>query len=1031
MITPNIEERLETVINKLREWRTVKKEFLPVVYTDKVHDKQTLPTDFDGWKPFDAPYTIYDREHYYWFKANFEVAKSAPTQKAYFFLDNHIDGRFVASTIRPQGLLYLNGKLVQGIDINHGDVLLEDGKYEMYLLFYSHTFDRYLPMDFSVKYVDERINALYYDLFVPFQALKLQATNSNEYVLSASVLEKALNLLDFRNVYSEEFYASIEKTSAYMAENYYGGICGSRNSVACIGHTHIDVAWMWTLAQTKEKVERSFSTVLKLMEEYPEYRFFSSQPQLFDYLKERNPELYGRVKEKILEGRWEVDGSMWVEADCNLTSGESLVRQILFGKKFFKEEFGKECDTIWLPDVFGYSAALPQIMKKSGLDNFVTAKIGWNDTNRMPYDVFKWRGIDGSEVFAYFLSTCECDPRKGVYDNTYTTYTAPINPMYILGTWNRFQQKEFSDSVIMSYGWGDGGGGPMREDIEQERRLSYGLPGIPKATIQPLDSTLREIKQKFDKNIEELQRQPVWNGELYFEYHRGTLSSVPEVKMNNRKGEFALMNTELFGVLSNLLCGMEYPKAEIDGIWKLLLVNQFHDILPGSSIGDVYEDSRAQFQTIFAESHAKINAALDAIAKEIKTEGGLLVFNPNGFTADGTVCVDGKTRIVKQIPAFGYAMVEGKATEDSRVQISSYVLENSYYKVCFDKSGAIISLIDKRADRELVKAGAKLNQMIAYLDTPYQYDNWEMTPYHKQNKWILAEDAEFMPLDEGDRKGFEITKRYGMSVIKQKIYLYEEGIDRIDFVTDVSWKEKNQLLKTEFPFDIMAEKACYDIQFGHVERATHDNTSWDSARFESAGQKWVDVSENNYGVAILNDGKYGFGVDNGSLSMTMLKSGSFPFDGASDIVPTFIYSIVPHAHRGCNGGIVEKSYVLNRPFIAKTVQKNTAGGLPQSFSLLHCLTSGVIMETVKAAENGDGVIVRMYEAYKERKTVRVCIPNAKAVVLCDLNENEIETLDLNAETVAFNIKPFEIITLKIKGLSYGENIIDEGSECRR
>ena len=496
MIAPNIEERLITIINKLRDWRVVRQEFLPVVYTDEVKDKKVLPTNQKNWKTFDPPYTIYEQEKYFWFRANFSIKTENEHQRGYFIADTHIDISSNSSTIRPQGLFYANGELMQGVDINHGDVLLKDGEYETYLLFYTHSFNRSLPLDFSIRYVDERIEKLYYDLFVPFQGLRLLDKRSDDYINASSVLEKALNILDLRNVYSEEFYASVVETSRFLEENFYNGICGNDTTVSMIAHTHIDVAWLWNLDQTKQKVERSFSTVLKLMDEYPEYRFFMSQPQLFAFLKERNPELYQRVKEKILEGRWEVDGAMWVEADCNLTSGESLVRQIAYGKKFFKEEFDKDCDAIWLPDVFGYSAALPQIMKKSGLTTFITAKIGWNDTDRMPYDVFKWRGIDGSEVFAYFLSTCECDPRNGVFDHTYTTYTAPINPMFVLGTWNRFQQKDYTDNVIMSYGWGDGGGGPTREDLEQQIRLQHGLPGIPKTKIEPLQDTVKRIKQQ-------------------------------------------------------------------------------------------------------------------------------------------------------------------------------------------------------------------------------------------------------------------------------------------------------------------------------------------------------------------------------------------------------------------------------------------------------------------------------------------------------------------------------------------------------
>ncbi|MBE5742612.1 MAG: alpha-mannosidase, partial [Clostridiales bacterium] len=718
-------------------------------------------------------------------------------------------------------------------------------------------------------------------------------------------------------------------------------------------------------------------------------------------------------KEKILEGRWEVDGSMWLEADCNLTSGESLVRQILFGKRFFKEEFNTDCKTVWLPDVFGYSAGLPQIMQKSGIDNFVTAKIGWNDTNRMPYDVFKWRGIDGSEVFAYFLSTCECNPRDGVYDNTYTTYTAPINPMYVLGTWNRFQQKELTDTVIMSYGWGDGGGGPTREDIEQKRRLTLGLPEIPKVKFESLGDSLTKIKKNYAKNTAELGREPIWTGELYFEYHRGTLSSVPQVKMNNRKGEFALLNAELLSVLGNMLVNAEYPKSLIDKNWKILLLNQFHDILPGSSIGEVYEDSNKQFAQLFKDTNGVIDGILDTIAKEVKSKGGLLVFNPNGFTASGTVKYGDNQLIAEDIPAFGYKVIPYKENV-STVKVDGLTLENTYYKIVFSTCGGIKSIFDKREQREVVKPNRLVNQMIAYQDTPYQYDNWEIAPYYKQNKWILDQEAEFNKIFEGDRSGFEITKKYGKSTIRQKVYLYNDGIDRIDFVTDVDWKEKNQLLKTHFPFDLIADKASYDIQFGHVERASHDNTGWDSARFESVAQKWADKSENNYGVAILNDGKYGFGVDDGDLSMTVLKSGSFPFDGASDFIPTFTYSILPHKGNRCNGGIVEKSYLLNRPFFVREVGENANGKLLDEFSLIDYNAKGIIFETVKLAEDGNGIILRAYEAYRERKEVEFTVSNAKEVFLCDLNESETEKLELCGNTVKFTVKPFEIITIKVK-----------------
>ncbi len=1013
MIIPNVEERLITVINKLRDCRIVKQEFLPVVYTDEVKDKKTLPTDYTEWKSFDAPYTIFEQEKYLWFKAKLEIKPENEYQKGYFIADTHIDISRNSSTIRPQGLFYANGELLQGIDINHGDVLLDKGEYEVYLLFYTHSFDRYLPLDFSIRYIDGRIEGLYYDLFVPYQALKLLDKKSNDYVKASSVLEKALNLLDLREIYSKDFYNSVEKTVEFLKDNYYNGVCGSDNTVSMIAHTHIDVAWLWNLYQTKQKVERSFATVLKLMDEYPEYRFFMSQPQLFAFLKERNPKLYERVKQRILEGRWEVDGAMWVEADCNLTSGESLVRQIAYGKRFFKEEFNKDCDTIWLPDVFGYSASLPQIMKKSGLSTFITAKIGWNDTNRMPYDVFKWQGIDGSEVFAYLLSTCDCDPRNGVFDQTYTTYTAPINPMYVLGTWNRFQQKDYTNNVIMSYGWGDGGGGPTREDVEQERRLQFGLPGIPKTKIEPLEKTVAGIKSSFEKNALELDRKPVWNGELYFEYHRGTLTSVPEVKMNNRKGEFALLNAELMGVLGVLLAKKEYPKAMLDKDWRLLLLNQFHDILPGSSIGDVYKDSAEQFKEIFADTSSVIGDTLDFIGKNVKSNGGALVFNPNGFVANGIVKIGDKAHIAKDIPAFGYKIVSFGDCKNG-VKVGENTLENNRYKLAFDKCGNIISLFDKTEQREICPQGMLINEMVAYQDIPYQYDNWEIAPYYRQNKWRFTDSAQFTPVYEGDRSGFKIIRRYGKSTVVQKVYLYEDGIERIDFETDIDWKEHSQLLKAHFPFDVMTAKALYDVQFGHVERALHDNTSWDSARYESAGQKWVDVSENNYGVALLNDGKYGFGVSDGRLSMTLVKSGRFPFEGASDKVPKFTYSLLPHKGNYTKGRVVENAYVLNRPMLSTLVEGNEDGSLSSAFSLVNSYIDGFIIETVKISEQGDGIVVRAFEAYKERKTAKLSIPFAKEIYLCDLNEKELESLEVSDGEVSFVVKPFEIVTLKIK-----------------
>lgn len=1013
MITPNIEEKLSTVCSKLNALQQVARIDFDVQYAPCNADcRHALPTSRTDWQDFSYPYYLFEQNKYYWFHAKFTVTKLQPHQKAYLCVETFIDG--VSSTIRPQGLLYLNGKEVCGIDIKHTDVLLDgEGEYEMYLHFYTHVFGTGLPLYFRIKIRDERVMRAYYDFSVPLSAVKLLNLCTNELSRSLAVLEKATNIVDFRTPYSDEFFASLEQACEYLKKEYYEALGGSFNTALCIGHTHIDVAWLWNLEQTRQKVERSFATVLKLMDEYPEYRFMMSQPQLFTYLKATDPELFARVKQRVAEGRWEVDGAMWLEADTNLTSGESLVRQLMYGQKFFREEFGVDCTCVWLPDVFGYSGQLPQIMAKSGIRRFVTAKIGWNDTDRFPYDVFEWYGIDGSKVFAYLLSTCDTDPRNGVYDRTYTSYCEPLTAKSALGTWNRFQQKDYTDSVLMSYGYGDGGGGPTREDLERQRRLAYGVLGLPKTKIVGLHEALEVVEGNFRKACAELRRTPKWHGELYFEFHRGTLTGVPRVKKNNRMAEVALGNAEAMSVAANKLCGVTYPKETIERNWKTALLNQFHDILPGSAVEEVYADSDKQYAELFVEVGGVAQKALQALAENIGAGGKNVVFNNTPFAANGTVTIDGKTRIVRDIPSHGYKVVDVDGANESgaeQVSVNGNVLQNSYYVLTFSRNGSIESLLDKRNNRQIVPDGQRLNEFVAYEDLPYEYDNWEMTPYHKQKFCVLNDAAEFSVVENGDRKGFAIVKTYGKSTITQHVWLYADGIDRIDFDTDVDWQEKGQLLKVRFPLDVMCDNARYDVQFGSVLRSTHDNTSWDSARFESVAHKWVDMSEGNYGVALLNNGKYGFGTEDNVLTMTVLKSGSFPYDGATDVVPSFTYSLLPHAKDYTNG-VISAAYVLNNPF---TVAKGGNGQLAQEYSLVSTNDGGVVCETVKQAEEGSGMVVRVYEANGARHnaTITFGLP-VKQAYLCDLNENEIEQLQTDGNDVHVTVKPFEILTIKV------------------
>lgn len=1012
MLRPNIEQKISRTVSELQtlsELQRIKIENVLISYEVDLNNLNKLPND-NIYKEADNPIIFTEPFRYAWIKCSFDIVDDNDTYARYYLsLDTKITK--VASTIRPQGLLYLNNEMVQGIDINHIEVNLKPGHYEMVMLFYTHDIKQPCPLYLDLVRKDERIENAYYDFFIPLQALEILDERDDNYFKMLPVLEKACNLVDFRFPYQHEFYHSLREAKDYLYKEFYNGICGSDLTVNVIGHSHLDVAWLWDYAQTREKAKRTFSTVLKLMEEYPEYKFMASTPQLYQFVKEDAPELYEKIKEKVKEGRWEVDGALWLECDCNLTSGESLVRQIVEGKRFFKKEFGIDSKIVWLPDVFGYSGNLPQIMSKAGVDKFVTAKIGWNDTNRFPYDTFLWKGIDGSKVNAYLISTPDqCNPRKGIYDITYTTYCPDVSASYILGTWHRYTQKDFNNTTFMTMGWGDGGGGVTREMLEAQRRFSFGIPGIPKTKISTVKDTLEEIQNNFEQSAIELHRLPCWSGELYFEFHRGTLTSVPMIKKYNRLAENLLQETETLSIINRELYDYEYDQDLLEDNWKKVLLNQFHDVIPGSSIEKVYIDAKEILDSLFVDINPIKTSLISKLLENVKGQG-IAVYNPNGFNSDGLVDIDGVTHVVKNIPAYGYKVVEVNKNLNGLIIQNKY-LENKFYIIKFNDDGSISSLFDKLNNRELVEKGTSLNQLVAYEDMAYEYDNWELPYHHKQKAYPLNTAATFKEVVQDHKIGFEITKCYNNSVIKQTIYIYDD-FNRIDVVNNITWKEKNQILKALFPLNLLFDEVNYDIQFGHVSRNNHMNTSIDSACFESVAHKWVDASENNYGFAILNDGKYGFGSDENVLSISLLKSGSFPYDGASDFIPEFTYSLYPHKGNLTSSDVIEKSYVLNRPFVGKLI--NNLEGKNSSYSLVSCDQKGVYIDTVKKGIESDATIVRLYEGYKENKQIKLTFAkNLKECYICDLLENKIQKLEVNDNTVSLNIKPFELLTLWVK-----------------
>ena len=968
----------------------------------------TPPSFEEGWKEYRGEF-FQEYDGHYWFYKKFRTMPAQEGKEIILKCSTDVGDDWAAKN--PQCILYLNGKMAQGFDLNHTEHVLDpDTEYEMYLYLYTGMReDAVFVFDAHVSLLDKRIEKLYYDLKVPLDCCAvLKEKNNQIYLKTLNCLEQAVGYLDMRVPKSEAFYKSVAYALNYLDREYYHGICGKETvgTVTCIGHTHIDVAWLWTLAQTREKTQRSFSTVLAMMKQYPEYLFMSSQPQLYQYLKQEAPEVYEQVKQAVKEGRWEVEGAMWLEADCNISSGESLVRQILFGKRFMKTEFGVDSQVLWLPDVFGYSAALPQILKKSGVTRFVTSKISWNDTNKMPVDTFLWEGIDGTKVFTHFMTALE---QGGGLEKFATTYNGYIKPKQVYETYEPYQQKEYSDEVLLTYGYGDGGGGPTKDMLEQQRRLAYGIPGMPKTHMDKAGNFLERLEQNFRQKAEQLKRTPKWAGELYLEYHRGTYTSLAKNKRNNRKSELLYQTLEGLSVLDSLLLGKGYPQKAINDNWERILLNQFHDILPGSSIHEVYEECDRQYAGILGQGQELLNSALSDIAQNIGTEGGVMVYNPHSYTWSDCISYQGKQVYVEDVPAFGWKVVHPKA-KTSTVSVSKNEMENQFYRIKLDNNANILSIYDKSYDREVLDGAG--NILEAYEDLPPQYyDAWELSSYYKDKLYRIDSAEKIEVLEEGARAGLAVTRKFLDSTIIQKIYLYENS-RRIDFETSADWHQQHIVLKAAFPLNIHTNRATYDIQFGSVERPNHQNTSWDKAKFEVCAQKWADLSEGNYGVSLLNDCKYGHNADGNVLKLTLLKCPVFPDHSADQGQHTFTYALYPH--KGGTKHTVREAYALNLPFLSLDTGNHPHGMLPEQYSLLSCEQDNIIIETVKKAEDSDDFIIRLYETQNCRGEIKVQFGfDMQKLYLCDLMENELSEIPANGRSASFPVKPFEIVTLKI------------------
>ncbi len=841
-----------------------------------------------------------------------------------------------------------------------------------------------------------------------------------------TALDAAFLKLDLREPFGDAFYATVPDAHAVLQAGIAAAGPAMDVHVASTGHAHIDVAWLWTLGQTRRKAGRTFHTVLRLMEQFPDYHFTQSQPQLYDYVRRDYPELFEAIKARVAEGRWETIGGMWVEADCNLSGPESLARQFVLGRGFFRQHFGEGVETpvLWLPDVFGYAWNLPQLIKQAGMDYFFTIKIGWSQYNRLPYDSFWWQGLDGTRVLTHFSTT----PDYGSYAST---YNAMASPKQILGTWRNFQQKESAQELLMAYGFGDGGGGPTREMLENIREMGD-FPATPHVTQTPVADFFRDLEQSAGDQL------PTWNGELYLEIHRGTYTTQSRNKRANRKSEFLLHDAEFVAALASVLQPTAgYPADDLRQAWELVCLNQFHDIIPGSSITPVYVESQQQYAEIRTLGERVRDQALATIAGQMDAD--VLIVNPTGFARrdpafrpgpatdrallrDGTAVavavqatVDGQWIDAGELPPYSVTALcyadQPPRLVATGLQATPTLLENDLVRVELDANGDITRIYDKANGREVLPAGALANQFQAFEDRPMRWDAWDIDIFYDEKMW-LADPAQSVTVVESGplMATLEIRRRILHSDYVQRISLAHNS-PRLDIATEIDWRERHVLLKVAFPVEVLTPTATYEIQWGNVERPTHRNTSWDWARFESCAQKWVDLSEGGYGVSLLNDCKYGHDIHENVMRISLLRSPTHPDPEADQGEHRFVYSLLPHADRW-DEKTIAAAYALNDPLLVATGQRRTDAQTPGS--LVAVDASNIVIETVKQAEDGHGVIVRFYESRRRRGEVTLTtgFPLAAAWRTNLLEENQY-VLPCDGNQVRLTVKPYEIVTLRL------------------
>ncbi|MBN2431906.1 MAG: alpha-mannosidase [Acidobacteria bacterium] len=812
--------------------------------------------------------------------------------------------------------------------------------------------------------------------------------------------------------------------------------------VYLIGNAHIDIAWLWRMAETKQVARNTFDTVLTNMTEYPELRYAQSQALTYQWMEREYPELFERIRRRIKDGSWEVVGGMWVEPDCNLISGESWVRQLLYGKKYFREKFGVDVRIGWNPDSFGYNWNMPQIYGQSGIDCFITQKIWWNDTTVFPFFTFWWEGVDGSRLLTYF-------PPMG--------YTSRVRLPRVVDAITKYQATTGYQKSLILYGLGDHGGGPNREILDRVRSYEK-LFITPEFIHSPAASFLDHLEKDLGATI------PVWNDELYLEYHRGTYTTQAYTKKQNRRSESGLGAAEKWATIAWLL-GERYPAAELETAWKRVLTNQFHDILPGSSITPVYRDAAADYSRAAQAMTIATEAALATIAARVDTSAVMgipvLVFNSLAWPRSDFVQValpaghdqwrlldhagnelplevaaepaPGRLMagfVAEEVPSVGYRLYElrpeAPRISDQHLHARDLTLENTVHRLTVDsRTGHVISLFDKRLQREFVPAGGAMNVLQAFEDRPENWDAWNIG--YTGRMWTLDSPDQVSLVHQSpvravirvkksflglDKSRYSPTEDFPSSFFIQDIILYR-AMDRIDIQTTADWWETHVLLKAAFPTMIRSDRATYEIPFAAISRSTRRETMHEKARFEVPALRWADLSDAAGGLSLLNDSKYGYDIHDSNLRLSLLRAPTWPDPVADRGQHEFTYSLYTHPGGWNDGATVRRGRELNTPLQA-TLPGQHGGILPAEMSFFTLTGEGIVLESVKLAEDGTGLILRLYESSGRggSATLRP-YRTPDQVWETDLMENPRREMAFTTGAISLEFIKFEIKSLKM------------------